>query len=170
MFVLILKMIVIKLLQHYGVEAKNELMIEAYKESKTDFISSFVVLIVLIISFFEDYIPSFINVDKIGSFGIAMYVFYTSIKMIILNIRGILTNDKENDDIKDKIISEMKNFDKIQIKDVKVIKMANYYSVFLKIDVNNNIKIKDFIVLEKNIKKKLKSAIKMIRFVDIEPM
>ena len=93
-FVMILKIVVIKLLQHHGKMFKSELMIEASKESIADFISTCVVLGVLILSFFEKNIPSFINVDKIGSFGMAIYVFYTSVKMMISNIRGMLTNDE----------------------------------------------------------------------------
>ena len=56
--VLILKTIVIKLLQHYGKEFKSELMIESSKESKADFISTCVVLAVLMVTFLENYIPS----------------------------------------------------------------------------------------------------------------
>ena len=123
--VLILKMIVIKLLQYYGKEFKSELMIEASKESKADFISTCVVLVVLILAFLEEYIPSFINVDKIGSFGMAIYVFYTSIKMMISNIRGMLTNDEDNKDIKNEIENELKTFKDLQLKNVKVIKMSS---------------------------------------------
>ena len=80
-----MKSIVVYLLHHFGTKFKSELMIEASKESRADFISTCVVLAILILSFFENYIPDFINIDKIGSLGMSIYVFYTSIKMIISN-------------------------------------------------------------------------------------
>ena len=80
---LALKYAIVYLLKKYGKTYKSELIIEASKESKADFISTCVVLAILIISFFEKYIPSFINVDKLGSFGMAIYVFYTAIIMMI---------------------------------------------------------------------------------------
>ena len=100
----------------------------------------------------------------------SIYVFYTSIKMIISNIRGILTNDQENDEIKEKIESELRKFEELQLKKIKVIKMSTYYSVFLQIKVDENITIKEYLSLEKTIKKQLKISNKLIRFVDIEPL
>lgn len=163
-------MIVIKILQHYGKEYKSELMIESSKESKADFISSCVVLAVLMVTFLEDYIPSYINIDKIGSLGMSIYVFYTSINMMICNIRGMLTNDVENNEIKEEIEKELEKFEKLQFKKVKAIKMSTYYSVFLQVKVNENITIKDYLAIEKELKTHLKSANKLIRFIDVEPM
>lgn len=51
--VLAIKLIVVKLLNHYGKKFKSELMIEASRESNTDFISTCVVLIILILSVLE---------------------------------------------------------------------------------------------------------------------
>lgn len=167
---LILKLVVVNLLKHYGKTYKSELMIESSKESNADFISTCVVLAVLVLSFFEKYIPNYINIDKLGSLGMAIYVFYISIKMIISNIRGMLTNDVENNDLKIEIENELKKFEKIEIKKVKIIKMSTYYSVFLQIKVIKNISIKKYIFLEKEIKACLKSKNKLIRFIDIEPV
>ena len=168
--VLLLKMIVIKLLQYYGKKYKSELMIEASKETKADFISTCVVLIVLILAFFEEYIPNNINIDKIGSFGMAIYIFYTSVKIVIANIRGLLTNDEENDEIKEEIENELRNFKELELKNVKTIKMSTYYSVFLQVKVNENMTIKKYLALEKKIIIRLKNSNKLIRFIDIEPI
>ena len=167
---LFLKTIVIILLQQYGRSTKNELLIESYKESKTDLISTCVVILVLIISFFEKKIPKYINIDKIGSSFMAIYVFYTSIKMIISNIRGILINDKDNEDIKEEIKKQLENLKNIHITNVRVIKISYYYSVFIQIDINNNIKIKDFLRIERNIKNKIRATNKLIKFIDVEPI
>lgn len=170
LIVLVLKTIVVKMLSVYGKKYKSELMIESSKESKADFVSTCVVLAVLLIAFVEKYIPSFINIDKIGSLGMAVYVFYTSIKMAICNIRGILTNDVENDEIKAEIENEIKSFDKLEFKKVRVIKMSTYYSVFIQVRVKENMTIKQYIKLEKMLKSKVKSANNLIRFIDIEPL
>ena len=89
--------------------------------------------------------------------------------MIILNINGILLNDEANDDIKNDIKKELENIKKINITKIKVIKMSSYFSVFLQIDVNDNLKIKEFIKLQNKIKKILRKN-KLIKYIDIEPV
>lgn len=168
--VLIIKLIVVSLLNNYGKKFKSELMIESSKESKTDFISTCVVLMVLILSLFEKYIPAYINIDKLGSLGMAIYVFYTSIKMILSNIRGILMNDEENSEMKEEIVNEIKQFKKLELKKAKIIKMATYYTVFLQMKPDENLTIKQYLAIEKKLKKHLKSKNKLIRFIDIEPV
>lgn len=170
LIVMTIKLIVVKLLHNYSIKFKSELLIESFKESKTDFISTCIVLMILVLSLFEDIIPLNINVDKIGSLGMAIYVFYTSIKMMISNIRGLLMNDEENNEIKEEIINEINQFKEIDLKKVKVIKMSIYYSVFLQIDFDDNLKIKEYLMIEKELKYHLKSKNKLIRFIDIEPV
>lgn len=167
---LILKLMVIFLLKYYGKISKNELLVESYKESRADFISTCVVIVVLLISLIEDYIPSFINVDTIGSICMALYIMFTASKIIISNTRGIMINDVANDDIKKEITNELKRYKSLRFTKIKVIKISNYYSVFLQIDMNNNSKIKDYLRIEKKIKKHLKSTNRLIRFIDIEPI
>lgn len=168
--VLTLKLIVVKILKFYGRKFKSELMIEASKESYADFISTCIVLIVFILTIFEQYYPVNINFDKIGSLGMAIYVFYISIKMIIQNISGILTKDEENTEIKDEIINELKKFKKVQFKNIKAIKMSTYYSIFIQMKVDENLTIKKYLLMERKIKAHLKSKNKLFRFIDIEPV
>ena len=167
---LVLKSIVVSLLFNFGTTYKSELMVEASKESKADFISTCVVLAVLIIAYFEKYIPDNINVDKIGSLGMAIYVFYTAIKMIAYNVRGILTNDQENTEIKEQIEKELAKIKELDYKNVKAIKMGAYYSIFMQVKVTKNISMKKYLALEKELRSKLKSANHAIRFIDIEPI
>ena len=150
--IILLKFIVIMLLHYFGTKYKSELMIESYKESKADFISTCVVFIIMTITFFDNYIPSYINVDKIGSLGMAIYVFYVSIKMIVSNIRGVLTNDEENNEIREEIVNELKRIKKIKIKKIRIIKMATYYSIFLQVIVDEKLTIKEYINIEKKVK------------------
>lgn len=121
-FVLIIKGVVIFALKKYSSSTKSELLLESYKESTTDFISTCVVLLVLLLSFFEDSIPDFINLDKMGSIGMAIYVFYTAFKMIISNISGILTNDEGNEELKGTIKKELESLKWVRLENIKVIK------------------------------------------------
>ena len=168
--ILVMKSIVVKLLNQYGKKFKSELMIEASKESNADFISTCVVLAIFILTLLESYIPININIDKIGSLGMSIYVFYTSIKMIINNIKGILTNDEENNEIKEEIIKELGKFKELNLKKVKVIKMSAYYSVFIQVEAQENLTIKKYISIERKVKSHLKTKNKLIRFIDIEPV
>ena len=170
LIVLALKGIVVYLLQHFGKYFKSELMIEASKESKADFVSTCVVLAISILVIFEKYYPSFINIDKIGSLGMAIYVFYISIKMIASNIQEILTNTEENHEIEEEVIKEVEKFKELDLKKIRIIKMSTYYSVFLKIDVDDEITMKEYLSLERKLKKHLKNKKHAIRFIDIEPM
>ena len=170
LLVLVLKGIVIILIKQYMNSVKNELLIESYKESKTDFISTCVVIVILILTFFEKYIPNFINIDKVGSICMAIYVFYVSLKIIISNIKGILANDEENDELRDEIKKELEQFKEFNITNIKIIKMSYYYTVFLQIDVNNNITINDLLKIEKKIRANLKQANKSIKYIDIEAL
>lgn len=170
LFVLLLKFIVILLLQYYGKKFKSELMIESYKESKADFISTCVVLLIMLFSLFEKYIPFHIDFDKIGSLGIAIYVFIVSIVMIISNFKGLLTNDEENNEIREDIICELKKINNLKLKSLKIIKMATYYNIFLQIIVDDSLTIKEYLIIEKKIRTCLKKSNKSIRFIDIEPV
>ena len=48
--------------------------------------------------------------------------------------------------------------------------MSTYYSVFIKIKVNENLTIKKYLAMEKKVKAYLKSKNKLIRFIDVEPV
>lgn len=167
---LILKSIVVKILKFYGRKYKSELMIEASRESYADFISTCVVLIVFILTLFEKYNTININIDKLGSLCMAIYVFYTSIKMIIQNVRGILTNDEENTELKEEVVNELSKFKELHFKDIKVIKMSTYYSVFIQVKVDEKLTIKKYLLIERKIKAHLKYKNRLFRFIDIEPV
>lgn len=169
--ILVLKLIVVLLLQHFGKSFKSELMIESARESGADFISTVVVLGISILVMLQKAIGlTNINIDKIGSLGMAIYVFYTSIKMLISNIQSILTNTDENIEIKNDVEKELHKFKEIEIKNIRMIKMYNYYHVSLKVIPDESLTIKDYIQIEKKIKSRLRNKNKDIRFIDIEPI
>ncbi len=170
LIIMVIKTITVYLLHHYGKNFKSELMIESSKESLADLVSTCVVFLISILVLLQKKYNLNINFDKIGSFGIAIYVFYVSIKMIGSNINDMLTNAEENVEINEDVKEELAKFNKIELKKLRIIKMSAYYSVFIKVKADDKLTIKQFLALEKEIKKKLKSKNKSIRFIDIEPV
>ena len=168
--VLILKMIVVRLLKYYGKIYKSESMIEAAKESNADFVSTCVVLGISLLVILSSKIGINIDFDKIGCLGMAIYVYYIAITMIIANIKGILINTEENKELESKIEEQLSKYENIDLKSLKVINMSKYYSVFIQIKVKKNISINKYIMLENKIKRSIKLKNKEIRFVDIEPI
>ena len=168
--IMVMKSITVFLLHHYGKSFKSELMIESSKESLADLVSTCVVFAISVLVLFQKRYNLNINFDKIGSFGIAIYVFYVSIKMIASNIDAMLMNAEENVEINEDVKEELAKFNKIELKKIRIIKMTAYYSVFLKVKADDKLTIKQFLILEKEIKRKLKSKNKLIRFIDIEPV
>lgn len=166
--IILTKILVVSILKHYSHTYNSELLIESAKESIADLISTLVVLGILTLSSLD--LKIFANIDKIGCIGMAIYVFWTSIKMLISNINGLLMNDEENTDIKGQIINDLKVFEDFVPENIRVIKMSSYYSVFLQVKFKENIKIKKYLRIEKKIKKLLKSKNRQIRFIDIEPV
>ena len=81
-----------------------------------------------------------------------------------------LLTDEENDDIKEIIKKELEQSKEFKIYNIKIIKMSYYYSVFFKIDVNNNIKINDYLKIEKKIKQQIRKKNKKIKFIDVESL
>ena len=167
--IIAIKSIVVLLLQHFGKQYKSEMMIESSKESGADLISTLVVLAISVLVIVFNHFNISFNIDKVGSLGVAIYVFCISIKMIIYNIKEILTNAEENSEINDDVVAELEKIKQIDLKQLRIIKMSTYYSIFVKVKVNNNVSIKQYIKLEKQIKEKLKAKNKAIRFIDIEP-
>ena len=165
-----LKSVVVYFLVHYGKKLKNQFMLEAANESRADLVSTIVVILVSIIMLFNKYIPDFIDVDKIGSIGMIIYIFYVSIKMMVVNISSLLTHTENNEDIKIQISEIIKTHKNVELKEIELIKMYTYYHVIIKVHVSDSLTIKKFLILENKLKKEIKSKVKEIKFIDIEPV
>ena len=72
--------------------------------------------------------------------------------------------------LSDDIRKELSKFQDIKLESIKLVRMSKYYSLFLKVKADDNMTIKEYITIERQIKKHLKAKDKEIRFVDIEPV
>ena len=71
---------------------------------------------------------------------------------------------------REEILNSLKSVKTFKIKNVRIIKMATYYSIFLQVIVDEKLTIKEYLNIENKVKKQLKAVNRLIRFIDIEPV
>ena len=165
---LLMKGIVVYTLYVVGKENKNSSLLVSAKESFVDMIATFIVLIVSLMLLFENVIPIFRYADIFGSIVISCIMFCTSFNMIKDNIDYLLGINEDNVDIKLKIENILTDYKLINKNSIKLMKIGDYYTLYLTIDLDNDITLRRIINLENKLKKKIKRSIKEIKYIQIE--
>ena len=167
---ILLKLFVTSILYYYGKKFHSSNLMSAVKESSTDLISSIIVFIVSILLLFKDTYPFLRYANRIGSILISLIVFYIAMNIIVENIRYLLGINEENQEVTKKLKDLI--YENKQIKDfsMKLMKMGSYYNLYLTIELERNITLKQLFSLEKKLKKEIKKLKLNIKFIDIEPV
>jgi len=165
---LLMKGIVVYTLYVVGKENKNSSLLVSAKESFVDMIATFIVLIVSLMLLFENVIPIFRYADIFGSIVISCIMFCISFNMIKDNIDYLLGINEDNVDIKLKIENILTDYKLINKNSIKLMKIGDYYTLYLTIDLDNDITLRRIINLENKLKKKIKRSIKEIKYIQIE--
>ncbi len=166
---IIVKFIVVRMLRKCGNDYDNDMMIDASKETFSDIISSSIVLVVSIIMyFFGNELNDFIDLDKIGSIIMSMFVLYTAFDLLIHNIDGLVINTTKDSELESKVKSILDKYDESDGKVSKMIKMGDYYHIFIEMKVPNKMIMKDFLKLQDNVKKDINDLKTNIKYVSIE--
>lgn len=142
-----------------GKKKRSQILISSAKESFIDVLSSIMIfLIVLIGQFFND-------VDLIGSLIICLLIIGEGVKIISDNVFALMGID-ENDKVIKKDIAKIINSTKdILYSDAALIKNGSYYQATIEIAVPN-IKVKDLLKKENQLKKEIKRLKYKIKFID----
>lgn len=167
--IIVMKGIVVHLLRKFGNDYKNEIMIEASKESNADLVSTIVVLIVSLLVLIGNHLSIHLDFDKLGSLLMCFVVFNTSIKLIYFNIVSLLTHTEENNEISNMITKIVNKHKNVEYDSIRLIKMVAYYSVQVTIRVSPTITMKEYFKLEKKLKKEIKKENSNIKFIEFEP-
>lgn len=162
---LLMKYFVVYLLKKYGNRYDNQVLIESSKESFTDLLTASITLIVSLLIYFRKYIPLDIDYDKIGTIIMCLMVFYSSVSIMVHNIIELLPNTTKNLDLENKIrkLIEQNN---IECVNIKIIKYYLYYQVIIKIEVNQNMIMKDYFKVSEKLKSDIKKLDSKIHFVN----
>lgn len=165
---IILKLIIVFILYTKGKKMKSSTLIASAKESSTDLISSVIVLIVSILLLFKEQYPILKYADSIGSIIISIIIYKISINIIKENIEYLLGTNEDNNEIIIKIKEIINKNKKIKDSSITLMKIGNYYNLYLTIKLDTNITLKQLFNLEKKLKKDIRKAKLNIRFIEIE--
>ena len=151
-----------------GEKLKNNSLIVSAKESFVDLIATVIVLIVSLMLLFRENIYIFKYVDVFGSILISFIILKVSFDIIKVNVNYLIGTTDLNNEISDKVNKVIKEFKLIKESDLKLIKSGDYYTLYLTIELDDDISLKRIIMLENKLKSKIKKCIKDIKFIQLE--
>lgn len=166
---IILKLIIILILYTNGKKLKSNTLMASVKESSLDLIASIIVLIVSILLLFKDKYPILSYSNMVGSIIISLIVFYMAIKIMIENIRYLLGISEDNKEVIAKIENIINENNLIKDSAIKLMKIGTYYNLYLTIELETNVTLKELFSLENKLKKDIKRLNLNIKFIEIEP-
>ena len=166
---IILKIITIAILYYNGKNLKSNTLISSVKESILDLSASLLVLFVSILLLFKNRFPILKYSNAIGGILISLMVFYMAIKIIIENICYLLGINEDNEEIIVMLEEIIKSNKLIKDFGIKLMRMGNYYNLYLIIELEASVTLKQLFSLEDRLKRKIKNANLGIKFIEIEP-
>ena len=166
---IILKLITKLMLYYNSKKLNSNTLMSAVKESSLDLVASIIVLIVSILWLHKDKYPLLGYANIVGAIIISLIVSYMAIKIIIENIRYLMGINEYNEEIITKINEIINNNKLIKDSSIKLMKIGNYYNLYLTIKLETNVTLKKLFSLENRLKKEIKSLKLKIKFIEIEP-
>lgn len=165
---ILLKGFVVVFLYFSGKKLKNNTLLISSKESFSDLVSTLIVFLVSILLLFRDKIYLFSYADILGSIIISLIIFKTAFNIIKVNINYLLGSTEDNDDIINKINEIISDEKLIKDKKNKLLKIGDYYTLYLTIELDDDITLHRILLLENRVKKKIKNNIKLVKYIQIE--
>ena len=150
-----------------GVEYHSPILITSSKESHDDMLSSVGVIIIIIISQFQKYLPILKYADSVGSFIIGILIIKTSVGLLKENITVLMGETEDNEIIKEKIKKILELYPEIDFKNMELESHGSYYVLELDVYVLKNIKVYRLMTIESEIRRKIKNLHQRIKFIDI---
>lgn len=166
---IVLKLISIGILYYYGKKLKSNSLMNSVKESLLDLMATLIVLIVSILLKFKDIYPMLEYANVVGSVIISLIICYTAMKIIVENIRYLLGINEDNVVVKEKLEKIIKGSNLVKDFEIKLMKLGTYYHLYLTIEVDISVTLKELFALKKKLKNKIKESDLNIKFVEIEP-
>lgn len=155
-FTILAKYLISRYILSKGVKYKSNLLIASGKESRSDVISSAIVIVTYFLSKLSSYSKIFLYSDTIGTFIIGLIILKTAYRILKENIVSILGEIEQDEDYLDKIREIiLENSEVVNIEELNIIKYGHYYQANITINMDSNVTLEDACLVSNRIKKKL---------------
>ena len=155
-FTILAKYLISRYILSKGVKYKSNLLVASGKESRSDVISSAIVIITYFLSKLSSYSKIFLYSDTIGTFIIGLIILKTAYRILKENIVSILGESEQDEEYLDKIRKIiLENSEVVNIEELNIIKYGHYYQANITINMDSNVTLEDARVVSNRIKKKL---------------
>lgn len=155
-FTILAKYLISRYILSKGVKYKSNLLIASGKESRSDVISSAIVIITYFLSKLSSYSKIFLYSDTIGTFIIGLIILKTAYRILKENIVSILGESEQDEEYLDKIRKIiLENSEVVNIEELNIIKYGHYYHANITINMDSNVTLEDACLVSNRIKKKL---------------
>ena len=155
-FTILAKYLISRYILSKGVKYKSNLLIASGKESRSDVISSAIVIVTYFLSKLSSYSKIFLYSDTIGTFIIGLIILKTAYRILKENIVSILGESEQDEEYLDKIRKIiLENSEVVNIEELNIIKYGHYYQANITINMDSDVTLEDARVVSNRIKKKL---------------
>ena len=155
-FTILAKYLISRYILSKGVKYKSNLLVASGKESRSDVISSAIVIVTYFLSKLSSYSKIFLYSDTIGSFIIGLIILKTAYRILKENIVSILGESEQDEEYLDKIREIiLENSEVVNIEELNIIKYGHYYQANITINMDSDVTLEDACLVSNRIKKKL---------------
>lgn len=167
-FTILAKYLISRYILSKGVKYKSNLLVASGKESRSDVISSAIVIVTYFLSKLSSYSKIFLYSDTIGTFIIGLIILKTAYRILKENIVSILGEIEQDEEYLDKIREIiLENSEVVNIEELNIIKYGHYYQANITINMDSDVTLEDACLVSDRIKKKLINKKTRISYVKI---
>ena len=167
-FTILAKYLISRYILSKGVKYKSNLLVASGKESRSDVISSAIVIVTYFLSKLSYYSKIFLYSDTIGTFIIGLIILKTAYRILKENIVSILGEIEQDEEYLDKIREIiLENSEVVNIEELNIIKYGHYYQANITINMDSDVTLEDACLVSDRIKKKLINKKTRISYVKI---
>lgn len=168
LFTITIKYFLARYIIKSGRKYNSNILISSGYESRSDVLSSVVVLISAVLMLFSDSVSIFKYADIVAMMIVGLFIIRTGFNLLKENVSTILgeaeTNKEEIQKVED-VINEQAGV--ISIDSLILLKYGTYYKLICEISMDENESLKEVHSVLENIEKELKKKNKSIKYVNI---
>lgn len=167
-FTIIVKYILSNFLIKEGKKRQNNILISSGKESRTDVISSIVVLLSSVLIQFSNKISYLKYADIVATIIVGLFIIRVGFLILKENISILIGECETDKDIINNLEKIILNFDNIKTIDkINLLKYGSYYELTSEISIDSNLSFKDVHNIVHDVEDAIKKSNDKIKYITI---